>query len=52
MNNDVTIIIDDVIKQCTKEEYERRLPEILDNYNSVQKYMNPFDTMYLEYLKG
>ena len=44
--------IDDVIKQCTKEEYERRLPAILDNYNRVQKYMNPFDTMYLEYLKG
>ncbi len=44
--------IDDVIKQCTKEEYERRLPAILDNYNRVQKYMNPFDTMYLEYLKA
>ncbi len=43
--------IDDVIKQCTKEEYEKRLPAILDNYNRVQKYMNPFDIMYLEYLK-
>lgn len=43
--------IEKVLKQCTKEEYERRLPAILDNYERVKKYTGPFDYMYEKYLK-
>ena len=43
--------IKEVLKQCTKEEYERRLPAILDNYERAIKYRNPFDFMYEKYLK-
>ena len=43
--------INQVLKQCTKEEYERRLPFILDNYERVQKYFNPYDFMYENYLR-
>lgn len=35
-----------VLKQCTKEEYERRLPAILDNYERVKKYIRPWDMVY------
>ena len=41
MNN-----LDNVLKQCTKEEYERRLPAILDNYERVQCYRNMQDYLY------
>lgn len=38
--------LDNVLKQCTKEEYERRLPAILDNYERVQCYRNMQDYLY------
>lgn len=43
--------IEKVLKQCTKEEYERRLPAVLDNYKRVMEYKNPWDYMYLKYLR-
>lgn len=44
--------IENVIKQCTKEEYERRLPAIIDNYTRViAEYDKPYDWMYKNYIK-
>ena len=43
--------IEKVLKQCTKEEYERRQPAVLDNYKRVMEYKNPWDYMYLKYLR-
>jgi hypothetical protein len=43
--------IEKVLKQCTKEEYERRLPAVLDNYQRALKYLNIWDMMYEKYLK-
>lgn len=41
-----------VLKQCTKEEYERRLPAVIDNYNRViSEYDKPDDWIYRKYLK-
>jgi len=43
--------IEQVLKMCTPEEYKRRLPAVLDNYERVcKKYLNVFDFMYEEYL--
>ena len=42
--------IEKVLKQCTVEEYERRIPAILDNYGRVQKYLNMQDYLYEQYL--
>lgn len=42
--------IEHIIRQCTKEEYERRLPAVLDNYQRVQKYRNMQDYLYEHYL--
>ena len=39
-----------VLSQCTKEEYERRLPAVLDNYERVKKFTKPFDYLYENYL--
>ncbi len=38
--------LDGVLKKCTKEEYERRLPAVLDNYERVQCYRNMQDYLY------
>lgn len=38
--------LEDILKQCTKEEYENRLPAILDNYRRVQCYRNMQDYLY------
>lgn len=38
--------LDQILKQCTKEEYERRLPAVLDNYERVQCYRNMQDYLY------
>lgn len=43
--------IKEVLKQCTKEEYENRLPAILDNYKRALEYKNPNDYMYKKYLE-
>ena len=40
-----------VLKQCTPEEYQRRLPALLDNFNRVMQFLNPWDYMYLHYFK-
>ncbi|MBQ9688155.1 hypothetical protein IJV79_00805, partial [bacterium] len=42
--------IEQVLKQCTKEEYERRLPAVLDNYERAKKYVSCFDYMFENYL--
>lgn len=41
-----------ILKQCTKYDYEQRIPAILDNFERVHKYMNIWDLMYNQYLKG
>lgn len=43
--------IEKILKKCTKEEYERRLPAILDNYKRVMEFKNPYDYLYLKYIK-
>ena len=45
--------IENILKQCTKEEYERRLPAVIDNYNRViNKYLESnWDSIYERYLK-
>ncbi len=40
-----------MIRQCTKEEYEARLSAVLDNYNRVQEYVNMQDYLYEHFLK-
>lgn len=42
--------IESVLKQCTAQEYTRRLPAIIDNYQRVQQYMNMQDYLYERYL--
>lgn len=42
--------IENVVKQCTKEEYDRRRSAVLDNYQRVQKYRNMQDYLYENYL--
>ncbi len=43
--------IEKILKQCTKEEYERRLPAVLENYELSKKYSNVWDMMYEDYFK-
>lgn len=43
--------IKEVLKMCTPEEYKRRLPAVLDNYERAKKYVNIWDYIYEEYLK-
>lgn len=43
--------IENILKQCTIEEYEARIPAMIDNYNRVQKYFNVWDKLYEDYLK-
>lgn len=38
--------IEAILKTCTKEEYERRIPAILDNFERVQSYFNMQDYLY------
>lgn len=42
--------IEKVLKECTKEAYEERLPAVLENYEKVKGYTKPFDYMYEHYL--
>ena len=46
--------IENILKRCTVEEYERRLPAVLDNFNRAMQYMTQtrFDDMYDIYLRG
>ena len=40
-----------ILKECTKEDYENRLPAILENYEKVKYFTNAFDYLYENYLK-
>ena len=46
--------IENILKRCTVEEYERRLPAVLDNFRRAMASMNQtrFDDMYVNYIKG
>ena len=44
--------IKEVLKMCTPEEYKRRLPAVLDNYERCKQFINPWDYIYEEYLKN
>ena len=46
---DDALNIEKVLKQCTPEEYERRLPAIIDNYNRALEYRNMGDWLYEHY---
>lgn len=39
-----------ILQGCTADEYERRLPAILDNYERVKDYLNMDDYLYCKYL--
>ena len=45
--------IENILKRCTVEEYERRLPAVLDNFNRAMQYMTQtrFDDLYIRYIK-
>ena len=43
--------IEAVLSQCTPEEYERRLPAVLDNFERVKEYENMNDYLYRKYLQ-
>lgn len=42
--------IESVLKGCTKEAYEEKLPAVLDNYNRAREYVNMQDYLYEKYL--
>ena len=54
----ITLSLDDiddlekVLSVCTPEEYERRLPAVLDNYERAKEYANIFDYMYVKHLSA
>ncbi len=44
----------DFLKQCTPEEYERRLPAVIDNYNRIMYYRNGnsgLDLVYKQFIR-
>lgn len=43
--------IESVLSVCSAQDYQARIPAILDNFNRVQKYVNLFDWMFTEYLQ-
>lgn len=45
--------IENILSKCTAEEYERRLPAVVENYWRVKKFttLGVFDKIYLEYIK-
>lgn len=40
-----------LVKQLTEEEYQNRLPAIMENYEKAKNYINPWDYMYKNYFK-
>ena len=42
--------IEDVLKMCTRENYEARLPAVLRNFEKVREYVNMQDYLYEHYL--
>ena len=45
--------IENILKRCTPEEYERRLPAVIDNFNRAMRYaaQTRFDDLYISYIK-
>ena len=45
--------IENILKRCTVEEYERRLPAVIDNFNRSMKYaaQTRYDDLYSMYIK-
>lgn len=43
--------IKEVLKLCTPEEYKRRIPAVLDNYERSKQYINPWDYIYEKYVR-
>ena len=41
--------IEKILAQCTPEEYDRRLPAVLDNFERVKEYKNINDYLYKKY---
>ena len=41
--------IERILAQCTPEEYEQRLPAVLENYERVKEYKNSYDFLYEKY---
>ena len=46
--------IENILKLCTPEEYERRLPAVLDNFNRAMRSMaqSRVDDLYVQYIRG
>ena len=46
--------IEKILKLCTAEEYERRLPAVLDNFNRAMRAMSQtrWDDVYVNYIRG
>lgn len=44
--------IEEILKQCTSQEYERKLPAILDNYERAKEFEDVIEYMYQHYLKS
>lgn len=46
--------IENILKRCTVEEYERRLPAVLDNFNRAMRatMQTRFDDLYVKYIRG
>lgn len=42
--------IDEVIKQCSPQDYESRMSAIFDNFQRAQKYKNSYDLLWEQYL--
>lgn len=43
--------IEKILSQCTIEEYNRRLPAILDNFQRAEKFQSPMDSIFQTYLR-
>ena len=45
--------IENILKRCTPEEYERRLPAVIDNFNRAMRCASQsrFDDLYIKYIK-
>lgn len=45
--------IENILKHCTPEEYERRLPAVIDNFNRAMRCASQtrFDDLYIKYIK-
>ena len=46
--------IENILKRCTPEEYERRLPAVIDNFNRAMRFASQtrYDDLYVQYIRG